>query len=312
MDLNLLENAVDAKTTGKIYDRALRLWASWLDKGEYPPSAELALSPQTFDTLLAEYLQHLWSSHASKGLASSSCSAVQHAHPSLKHQLHCSWRTVSSWAFLEPSTMRGAWPVDLALAVARCLNHANHRGAALSVLTSFHCFFRPGEASKLLVKDFLGAESIPGVLAPLGLFAIHGHKTQRRSARVHHVLIENQVLLEELTLYIKASIAIPNRADSPLFPSYASPQRVVKKVLAFLLGEDQGFTLAGLRGGGATQHYFVHRNVPDLLRRGRWASAKSLEHYLQYSCAFLTGNEWSPQIAAKVRRLAVPWRPLLV
>ena len=37
---------------------------------------------------------------------------------------------------------------------------------------------------------------------------------------------------------------------------------------------------AGLRAGGATHHYLLHLDVPRLRRRGRWASEKTLEHYL--------------------------------
>lgn len=42
-----------------------------------------------------------------------------------------------------------------------------------------------------------------------------------------------------------------------------------------------GFTLAGLRGGGATDFFLRLQDVPRLLRRGRWTSLQALERYVQ-------------------------------
>ena len=47
------------------------------------------------------------------------------------------------------------------------------------------------------------------------------------------------------------------------------------------------FTVGGLRGGGATEHFLKHQNVPLLRRRGRWTQLNTLDRYLQEGVAAL-------------------------
>ena len=46
-----------------------------------------------------------------------------------------------------------------------------------------------------------------------------------------------------------------------------------------------GFTLGSLRAGGATAHFLVHHNIGTLMFRRRWASVKTLGHYIQIALA---------------------------
>ena len=43
----------------------------------------------------------------------------------------------------------------------------------------------------------------------------------------------------------------------------------------------QRYTLRGLQGGGATDHWLQYRGLPQLRRRGRWTSERTLEKYIQ-------------------------------
>lgn len=73
-----------------------------------------------------------------------------------------------------------------------------------------------------------------------------------------------------------------------LFPygssTFSSRVAHIMKALSIKKGM---FTPGGLRAGGAT--FFVRLGMPlDILRlRGRWAAAKSLEHYVQEAAAYL-------------------------
>ena len=64
------------------------------------------------------------------------------------------------------------------------------------------------------------------------------------------------------------------------------------------------YTLAGLRGGGATFAYLETENVQWVQRRGRWQSPKSLDHYLGASAALLSTATWSDDAEERVAVLA--------
>ena len=47
------------------------------------------------------------------------------------------------------------------------------------------------------------------------------------------------------------------------------------------------WSVAGLRGGGATDHYLAHLDVPGLRRRGRWHQISTVDRYIQEAVAFM-------------------------
>ena len=73
-----------------------------------------------------------------------------------------------------------------------------------------------------------------------------------------------------------------------------------------------GFTPAGLRGGGASEHYLVHRDVQGLRRRGRWTQVTTLDRYLQEGVLLLAQHGLS-ETTKRMAALAVNVfrRPLL-
>ena len=66
----------------------------------------------------------------------------------------------------------------------------------------------------------------------------------------------------------------------------------------------QLYTLAGIRAGGATYRFLCDEEISKLQRRGRWTSARTLEHYLQPAVAFLSTSSWSEDSKFKVIHLA--------
>ena len=144
--------------------------------------------------------------------------------------------------------------------------------------------------------------------APKLLIAIWEHKTRRRAGRAHHVLIDNPFLISEFTDYIDSLPATPTTA---LFPSYREMRKVVGAILDMLLRKNHGFTLAGLRGGGATFRCLKDHDIFDLMRRGRWASQKTLSHSIQLQAAYLTKREWEKVTQDRLITLAAPWSKLL-
>ena len=141
----------------------------------------------------------------------------------------------------------------------------------------------------------------------LGVITIACPKTRRREARVQHVTVESLPLLRLL----KFATSLVSSEEAFVFPTYKCMRSEVSMILNKLLGPKHGYTLAGLRGAGATVFYLRFRNVPDLMRRGRWASAKTLEHYIQIAGALITQRLWSEAIDQRVSSWAAGWAPLL-
>ena len=66
----------------------------------------------------------------------------------------------------------------------------------------------------------------------------------------------------------------------------------------------QRYTLHGLRGGGATDHWLQYRDLAQLRRRGRWTSERALERYVQEG-TFLVHQNWlCKEVADRLRALA--------
>ena len=65
----------------------------------------------------------------------------------------------------------------------------------------------------------------------------------------------------------------------------------------------QHYTLRGLRGGGATDHWLQCRDLPPLRRRGRWTSARNLERNIQEGTFLLHQNHLSKVVADRLSAL---------
>ena len=89
-----------------------------------------------------------------------------------------------------------------------------------------------------------------------------------------------------------------------MFPSYGQLRRLVSTLLGRLGLGPQNYTLGGLRAGGATMQYLRDQNIPVLMRNGRWASMKTLDHYIQEAATHLNGLSWTLSTRELVGRLA--------
>jgi len=79
---------------------------------------------------------------------------------------------------------------------------------------------------------------------------------------------------------------------------------------------DALWTPAGLRGGGATDHFLTHRDLAALRRRGRWQQQLTLDRYVQEGVLLLSQHALPKQLrllaelgAAFLRPSAAPPPP---
>ena len=85
-------------------------------------------------------------------------------------------------------------------------------------------------------------------------------------------------------------LAFGNRRSSEfLVPGgLAALQRRFNVALLALGLQGCHYTLGSLRAGGATHHFLLYGNLASLMFRGRWDSARTLNHYVHMGLAAMT------------------------
>ena len=183
-----------------------------------------------------------------------------------------------------------------------------HNVQELSLVTvlSFHCLLRLTEARQLRwcdVKFFDGSLSTRyGKL--YGIVIISEPKTRRMAghAAQQHVLLECPGICQ-LVNTMKSSIP-DHRLDTAIWRFTAAQHfAYFQRQLRSLGVSHQHYTLHGVRGGGATEHWLQYRDLPQLRRRGRWASVRTIERYIQEG-TFLLQNLISKEVADRLSALA--------
>ena len=116
---------------------------------------EVPRKHEFLDDLVAEYLEHLWSTGAGRALASDTVASLQDFDPKLKGMLPASWRLLTTWKFSE--ILRNSKPpmpeVVLRAMVGKCL-FAGDRLMALSLLLGFYSMLRTGELLAVVPNHF--------------------------------------------------------------------------------------------------------------------------------------------------------------
>ena len=105
-------------------------------------------------------------------------------------------------------------------------------------------------------------------------------KTRRLGARMQHVRTCNSdlvLLLEEFCHGAPPNARFYNGSRKQLEQDFAA----LLHHLAFEYGDKQGFTLASLRAGAATQMYRDGIELSKIQWAGRWRSSRTLEIYIQ-------------------------------
>ena len=211
------------------------------------------------------------------------------------------WQLITPTAFRRPVWREAA----LALATLAVLEH-RPRLAAL-VLMQFHGLLRPGEARQVRWVDlgFLHPRSHELYPDTFGVIGIVRPKTRRMSVHSVHqyVTVESSVL----AVFLRRLLAqVPSESlEEPIWPGSHHFLRLwwLRSVQRLGLLEFN-LTWAGLRAGGATDHWLQNKNLPALRRRGRWSNELTLERYVQEAIFVQCTLKLPPRVDTTLRRLA--------
>lgn len=208
--------------------------------------------------------------------------ALRIAGPLLKN----SWTLLRGWRRLEPIRPRVPLPYHilrglLIFCLTRGLQYKGQLRAEwwsvfIGTWLGFCALLRPGEVDSLKVSDLLfPVDDEIGQGAAL-VVNIRNPKTRR-------VWNHQFALAEEKDLMLWLKWWCKDRAGRERVMMIGKRRWAVlfKQALDEMHLATCGFTLGSLRGGGATYHFRVHRNIGQLQYAGRWARAETLRHYLQ-------------------------------
>ena len=301
--LTLQEGAVLPATEAR-YNDALAHFQTWWSERfvETFPDGNLSFSaPATrmLDRRMAAFLEDLYHDREGKASACAAVCGAQHRWPELRGTLKRSWRHLRTWNFIVPGIFRKPWPAELVLAMAALALVLDREDVAIYYLLTFHCLLRPLESCSLRVADIYIKKGMNVFSRHFGIVTLHLTKTRRACARTQHTTIFSEVLLNRLEVFLAAR----DRSELP-FPTYSLMRRLTSRWLSELLGNDHGFSLGGLRAGGATFYFLEYEDIQWVQRRGRWSVLRSLDHYVQEGAAVLGTNIWSAEAQRKVSRLA--------
>ena len=177
---------------------------------------------------------------------------------------------------------------------------------ALLIILSFHCLLRPDEARHVRYADlnFVDDELHSRYSDVYAILRVAKPKTRRihSAATVQHVVVQDAVLARFLK---RAWSAVPeHRMGELVWTGTASVHGYRFKQLVRDVSPRAGWTLAGLRGGGATDFYLRTMDVMSLRRRGRWQQLSTVDRYVQEAAACLQDDRMNGEDRHRISELA--------
>ena len=175
-----------------------------------------------------------------------------------------------------------------------------HNVPELSFLTllSFHCLFRPAEARQLRWCD---VKIVDGSLSTrYEKFMTSCTSENPKRAAWQAVQLSNTCFWNVLVNTMKSSI--PDHGLQTAIWRITAPHHFAfcQRQLRSLGVSHQHYTLLGFRGGGATDHWLQHRDSPQLRRRGRLTSERTLGRHVQEGTFLLHQNRLSKEVADSI------------
>eukprot|EP00971_Amphidinium_carterae_P199666 3962999-Amphidinium_carterae.2 len=290
--------------TLKRYRYAYAAFLAWLNLC----GLRLVWEPIALDRVLALYLEHLWESGQSRGLAGDAISAVQF-YGRLRRCFPHSWRLWNTWAKLELPSRAPPLPEPLWGAFVEHALASSSLHLAVVLIIGFTAFLRTTE---MLTLERWQLEFGTGQL----LLRLPITKSGKR-----HGNVEESVLIEEpqvVAVLWRLVGALPR--DERLWPHSPAHFRVQWSALcAFFQVAQHAFMPYSLRRGGATAHFLRHRSYDQVCHKGRWAHLATCRIYVNQAREFLQQQALSPttkqlvnmyngRLLQRLRLVALPGR----
>ena len=276
---NLREASVSEATVATYVeglDRFKLFIAAWGVRGSF---SELLEAPEAFESTLVFFVQWLYDNGHPRSHATALLSALVFFHPRLAStaQLARSHRQLKGWVKLFPTKHKIPMPKSISRLFATRFAQMGRLDCAICLLTGFDNYLRPGESVGSRVEDIVYPTAAARSEAfRHGIWTLPRTKTgDNQSVTMRHDA--GAILLPMLTE------GKPKRAY--LFPDlegqYHRWYHLLAQVAAYFGLQNFKWTPHTPRLGGSTEDFLRLHPILDILRRGRWASVKSLTSYVQ-------------------------------
>ena len=289
------------------YTAHLQRFNVWLTSVELMSLEELAeQGAEAMDRGLRAYIHKIYLDHSPITWARETVASVQSMWPHFRGNLRGAWGHVRVWLREEPLQMRVPIPHQVLLAiVSTCIVFDDLTFGTL-LLLAYHALLRPQDIISAM-RSHLFLPSDGSARSLVAVLTLIDSKTKYTGARLQSVVIDDPILVQ-LLMRVFGSHR-PSRLLSPY-----DMVTFVKRFVWYcnFLGLPEGlFSLAGLRAGGATDHFNHFANIAALQYRGRWDSIKSVSHYVQQANGILALSRLDPITQGKVDALAAVCGDLL-
>eukprot|EP00435_Cladocopium_sp_Y103_P034882 s2166_g9.t1 len=240
------------------------------------------LDPERVSDLLIGYGRELYSAGRAYGIYAETINAVVVERPLLRRQLNAAWDMAFVWLQDEPHQHHPALPISVMAAMVSVALAWGWAHEAAIILMGWAGILRIGEVLAATREELiLPCDAVPGTT--FALLVVRQPKTRGRSAEHQAARIDQEDIIAFLTAMYKDS-----KPTEPLWPYSAA---TLRKRFAQLLQEldlpskktpgQTVFELGSLRPGGASWMLHATESPQTVQRRGRWASARVMEIYLQ-------------------------------
>eukprot|EP00438_Fugacium_kawagutii_P033656 Skav204053 [mRNA] locus=scaffold3:301963:308610:- [translate_table: standard] len=302
--IDLPEGRRVTEVTSSLRTQLLAKFSGWLT-GEGSGFEELVMaSPPNLDLInqmLTKYGRMLFESGKPYYQFAETINAIAVRRPILRRSLQQAWDLAFMWSSFEPCEHHQAMPHQVLLALlTTCLLWGWRREAALYAL-AWGAVLRMGEALKACRGDLVFPQDV-GFTTDHILLRIMEPKTRFRAARHQTGKVEQPDLIQVIWLGLgdlKPHEKLWNQSSSTL------RSRLDRVMLRLGLPIHQKMkvkpmTLASFRPGGATYLIALTESSELVRRRGRWASLRVMEVYLQEVSASTYMNDVGEDAKARI------------
>lgn len=292
------------ETTADIRIKLFSGFQAWLAENGIDFDDTFMSSPPNLDVaneVLVKYGKWLFREGKPYYHFSELVNAITAKRPLLRRSFQAAWDLAFMWGSFEPAEHHIAMPHQILVAmIASAWCWGWSREAAIFAL-AFGGLLRIGEVLQSKRSDLLLPEDVNGTISYI-LLRIKEPKTRFRAARHQSSRIEQPDLIRIIRIGLGKL-----RADEWLWPMSGSTLRSrFNKILEKLdlpcktHESPKPLSLASFRPGGATWLLSECENIDIIKRRGRWASEKVMNCYLQEVMASTYMMEISPASRGRI------------
>ena len=265
---------------------------------------EKPADPEKLTFWLTSYGQELYKAGKAYGIFAETINSVAAARPQIRKQLTGAWDYAFSWLADEPFSHHPALPASVLLALMSVALLWGWRTEAAILGLTWSGILRIGETLQAKREDLvLPRDAAPGV--HYALLKIREPKTRGRHAKHQAARVdpEDIVLLLDLAFsHFASTEKLWQLSGATLRRRFGDLMRALN-LPEGAMGCLKPFDLSSLRPGGASHLLAACEDSEVVRSRGRWATVKTMEIYLQ-EVLYITYIERLPTSTKEIIRVA--------